>query len=123
MEIKSTPNLAHNVAMNQLTLDTLTKQPIRAVNDTEAINKISFQIDPIVMRSGAPVLNQPAAQLNRAYEISKDPPGTVLKFTDPTTKEVVLQLPSEASINVYKSTQAYLEKQNAISQAIIKIVV
>lgn len=110
MEIKNVPNLAHNVAMNQLMLDVLTTAPARHVNNAEAVNKVSIKLDPVVMRDGAPILNQPASQLNRTFEISKDPPTTVLKYTNELTKQVELQIPSEVSLRVYKSNLEFIKR-------------
>ena len=123
MEIKATPNLAHNVQMNQQMLDVLTTLPVREINNTESINKMALHLDPVVMKQGAPALIQPPAQLNRSYEISNDPPTTVMKFTDPETKQVIMQVPNEASIRAYQGIQEFLKKQDEINKAAVKIVI
>lgn len=59
-----------------------------------------------------------AAQIDRTFELSKDPPTTILKFTDARTKEVVLQIPSAESIKAYKDIQRYLKQQDEVKQAL-----
>lgn len=50
-------------------------------------------------------------ELQRSFEVQSEPPLTVLKFTNPETKEIEMQVPSEAQIKTYQNMQDYLKKQ------------
>jgi uncharacterized FlaG/YvyC family protein len=67
--------------------------------------------DTLASAKSNPNLNMSPAQINRTYEISKDPPVTVLKYTNTTTKEVELQIPSATSLQIYKETQRFMAQQ------------
>lgn len=118
MEIKNTPNITHVIPMNQLVLDRVAANPQHDL----AASDIAVQPDPMVIKQSTPAL-QPPAQLNKTYEISKDPPATVLKFTDPETKQVIMQVPNEASIRAYQGIQAFLKKQTENGEPPVKIIV
>lgn len=62
-----------------------------------------------------PAVEQTTQKLDKTYAIEKDPPTTVLRFTDSKTKEVVLQIPSQVSINTYKDVQRFIEQQQGKS--------
>lgn len=81
-----------------------------ASNATAAINKVAAKIEPKIEQA-APNLSRSPAQINRSFEISKDPPVTILKYTNTLTKEVEMQIPSEASIQIYKETQRFIAEQ------------
>lgn len=83
-----------------------------APNSITAINQVAQKIEPLASTvKEAPNLSMSPAQINRTYEISKDPPVTVLKYTNTTTKEVELQIPSQVSLEVYKATQEFIKQQ------------
>lgn len=84
--------------------------PTQSGNALEAIRKTVDKLD-VVASKGNPNFNQSPAQINRSVEISKDPPVTVLKFTNEQTKQVELQIPSEVQLRIYKDTQRFLQQQ------------
>lgn len=81
-------------------------------NSTALVNHVAAKIEPAASAvKAAPNLSMSPNQINRTYEISRDPPMTVLKYTNTVTKEVELQIPSETSIQIYKETQKFIAEQ------------
>lgn len=91
-----------------------------ATNAMALINQITSKYDAEVAQSAkaSPNLSVSPAQVNRSYEISKDPPITVLKYTNAVTKQVELQIPSEMSIQIYKETQRFIALQEPLTKKI-----
>ena len=76
------------------------------------VNHVAAKIETVAAAvKDTPNLSMSPNQINRIYEFSKDPPITVLKFTNSVTHEVELQIPSEASIKIYKETQKFIADQ------------
>ena len=50
-------------------------------------------------------------ELQRSFEVQTEPTLTVLKFTNPVTKEIEMQVPSETQIKTYQNMLDYLKKQ------------
>ncbi len=48
--------------------------------------------------------------VQRQFELRQDPPLTVLKFSDEKTKELLMQIPSEISIKMYKQVDEFLKR-------------
>ena len=94
--------------------------PTQSATPLEAIRKT---VDKIEVKAGeaAVNLNMSPAQINRTVEISKDPPVTVLKFTNEQTKQVELQIPSEVQLRIYKDTQRFLAEQQKKEEPVIMI--
>jgi phosphoserine aminotransferase len=63
-------------------------------------------------------LGQSPAQINRTIEISKDPPATVLKYTNEATKQVEFQVPSETALRVYKEIRDYLKAHGGVDKSV-----
>lgn len=81
-------------------------------NATAMVNHVAAKIEPAASTvKSAPNLSMSPAQINRTFEISKDPPVTILKYTNTVTKEIELQVPSETSIQIYKETQKFIADQ------------
>lgn len=86
--------------------------PTQSSTAIEAVRKIADKVEPTTAVRPHADFNQSPSQINRSYEMIKDPPGTVLKFTDATTKEVILQVPSEQSIKTYKAVQEFIAQHD-----------
>lgn len=84
--------------------------PTQSGTPLEAIRKTEVKLEVQAVH-GNPDFNKSPAQINRSVEISKDPPVTILKFTNEQTKQVELQIPSELQLRIYKDTQRFLEQQ------------
>ena len=82
--------------------------PTNAATTTEAIKRTVEKLE--VPANKNPKLNMSPAAVNRTYEMSKDPAVTVLKFTNSVTHEVELQVPSEASLRIYKDMQKFMDQ-------------
>lgn len=89
--------------------------PTQSTTAVEAIRKTVEKLDVQAAKVN-PNLNMSPAQINRTVEISRDPPMTVLKFTNEQTKQVELQIPSEVQIRIYKDTQRFLAEQQERQQ-------
>jgi hypothetical protein len=95
-----------------------------AANATTVVNQVAAKMEPATSSAQkvAPNLSMSPAQINRTFEISKDPPVTILKYTNAVTKEVEMQIPSEASIQIYKETQRFIaeqtKQQNTVNVAV-----
>ena len=89
-----------------------------AYNAMTLVNNIINKLSPATnaVEKVSPDLNRSPAQINRTYEMSKDPPVTVMKYTNSVTNEVELQVPSEASLQMYKDMQRFIQqhKQAAV---------
>lgn len=71
--------------------------------------------------ASVPSVDQIPNQVNKTVEISKDPPTTVLKYTNELTKQVELQIPSEVSLRLYKANEDFKNRIQDIRDAIISI--
>ena len=79
-------------------------------NAVGAIMRVMDKVEATAVKKAAVTLAASPAQLNRSYEVQQDPPVTVLKFINPSTKEVELQIPSAVSIKLYQEMQTYMER-------------
>ncbi len=94
-----------------------------AATITSLINQITNKLDPKAYKAmTAPNLNMSPAQINRSYEMSKDPPVTVMKYTNTVTHEVELQVPSEASMRLYRDMERYISQHSAKADSVNIIV-
>jgi hypothetical protein len=93
-----------------------------APNAAALVNHIINKLSPatLAVEKVSPDINRSPAQINRTYEMSKDPPVTVMKYTNSVTHEVELQIPSEASLQIYKDVQRFIKQQQEQS-AIVNI--
>ena len=90
-------------------IPTSTPQPSNA-----ALNRATSKVEQNIVQTVNkinPMVDRSPAQINRSYEMSKDPPITILKYTNTLTKNVELQIPSETSMQIYRATQQYIEAQ------------
>ena len=96
---------------------------LNPTQSTTAIEAIRKTVDKIEIQAAKinPNLNMSPAQINRSVEISKDPPVTVLKFTNEQTKQIELQIPSEVQLRIYKDTQRFLAEQQKKEEPIVTI--
>ena len=74
---------------------------------------VEYTPKPRVDTKAAPTkqVEQPTNAVSKKYEISSDPQLTILKFSDERTKEVVMQIPSEVSIKIYKQVNEFLRNR------------
>ena len=92
---------------------TLTNNPTQSMTTPEAVKRIAQKVEPTPLVNPHPNLNQSSSQINRSYEMIKEPAVTVLKFTDASTKEVILQIPTEQSIKTYQEVEKFIAQQSA----------
>ena len=88
------------------------------VNSAEMIANILRHVEATPSVKVTPDPGMSASQINRSIEISKDPPATVLKYTNMVTKQIELQIPSEVSLKLYRLNQAFIESQQQIQNSV-----
>lgn len=95
-----------------------------AATITSLINQVTSKLDPQAYKAAiSPNLSMSPAQINRSYEMSKDPPVTVMKYTNSVTHEVELQVPSEASIRMYRDIERFMAQHSGKPDPTVNIIV
>lgn len=95
-----------------------------AATITSLVNQITSKLDPRAYKAAtSPNLSMSPAQINRSYEMSKDPPVTILKYTNSVTHEIELQVPSEESIRLYRDMGRFIAQHSSKPDSTVNIIV